>query len=98
MSVTKDTDFDTRKQLFEEIKQFNRTEQEELYRILKRAGEDVSENRNGIFFDLMSLKRETIDKIYEWITFCSSNRTSFESREKELTQLAEENPGLYQNQ
>jgi hypothetical protein len=43
-------DFEIRKRLYEEIKKFNRTEQEELFRILKRENEEVSENRNGIFF------------------------------------------------
>jgi hypothetical protein len=87
-------DFDIRKQLFEEVKKFNRTEQEELFRILKRADEEMSENRNGIFFDLMSLKVETITKIQDWIKFCAENRSSFEIREKELSDLAGANPGL----
>ena len=48
--MSKDIDFENRKRLFEHIKQFNRTEQEELYRILRRSQEEMSENRNGIFF------------------------------------------------
>ena len=90
----KDTDFDQRKQLFEEIKQFSKPEQEELYRILKRENEEISENRNGIFFDLMILKKETIDKIIEWVSFCSKNRSTFESRETEINNLTCTNPGL----
>ena len=35
----------------------------------------------------MSLKQDTVDKIKEWIAFCKNNRTSFESREKELNNL-----------
>jgi hypothetical protein len=87
-------DFELRKKLFNEIKQFNRTEQEELFRILKRNGEDVSENRNGIFFDLMALKEDTISKVEEWVTFCRNNNSEFKSREDELVEIAKQNPGL----
>jgi hypothetical protein len=87
-------DFESRKKLFEEIKQFNRTEQEELYRILKKNGEEVSENRNGIFFDLMSLKPETVANVQEWVEFCRKNNSEFKSREDELIELTKQNPGI----
>jgi len=87
MSTLKDTEFESRKKILEEIKNFNRAEQEELYRILRRSNEETSENRNGIFFDLMSLKQETVDKVKEWIVFCLKNRKNFESREKEMSDL-----------
>jgi len=92
MSITKDIEFDQRKKVFEEIKQFSRPEQEELYRIIRREGEEVSENRNGIFFDIMNLKKSTVLKIEEWIVFCLKNRVSFEEREKEMIDLLEANP------
>jgi len=87
-------DFESRKKLFEEIKQFNRTEQEELYRILKKNGEEVSENRNGIFFYLMSLKPETVANVQEWVEFCRKNNSEFKSREDELIELTKQNPGI----
>jgi len=89
--MSKDIDFENRKRLFEHIKQFNRTEQEELYRILRRSQEEMSENRNGIFFDLMSLKESTIDTIQKWISFCGKNSLDFQSREKEMSELLTEN-------
>jgi len=87
MSFAKDTDFETRKRIFEEVKRFNRTELEELYKVLRRATEEVSENRNGMFFDLLCLKEETLVKIDELIIFCKENRANFEVREKVLTDL-----------
>jgi hypothetical protein len=93
MSISKDIEFESRKKIFEEVKKFSRAEQEELYRILRRNGEEMSENRNGIFFDLMSLKDKTVTNIQEWITFCGKNRESFEAREKEMSNLLQENPG-----
>lgn len=79
-------DFENRKKLHEEIKKCSRTEQEELYRILKRENEQLSENKNGIFFDLMSLSAKSIKKINEWIQFCQENRVSFEIREKQMNE------------
>jgi hypothetical protein len=87
MSSSYTNDFETRKRLHEEIKKFNRTEQEELFRILKRENEEVSENRNGIFFDLTVIKETTLNKIKEWMAFCKKNTTEFEEREKEIELL-----------
>jgi hypothetical protein len=84
------TDYEIRKQMFDEIKKFNKTEQEELYRILRRCDEDLSENKNGIFFDLMNLRQTTIKEIQDWISFCNHNRTTLETREKEMSQLESE--------
>ena len=84
------TDYDTRKKLFDEIKKMTRTEQEELYRIIKQCDEEVSENKNGIFFDLMNLQTTTIEKIQEWMSFCSKNKIQFEIREKTLIELGKE--------
>jgi hypothetical protein len=92
MSEVKDIEFENRKKIFEEVKKFTRAEQEELYRIMRRNGEEMSENRNGIFFDLMTLKEKTILNIQEWIVFCTKNRETFEEREKEMSNLLQENP------
>ena len=83
-----DTQYEERKVIFEEIKSFNRTELEELYRILIRYKEEISENKNGMVFDLNNVKQETIDAIKGWITFCKRNRASFALREKEMSELA----------
>ena len=90
----KDTEYEVKKQMYEEIKKFNKTEQEELFRILKRCGEELSENKNGIFFDLINLRPATIEEIKNWIGFCNQNRVTFESREKEIQELTEQNPGI----
>ena len=84
------TDYDTRKQIYDEIKKMNRTEQEELFRILKKCNEEVSENKNGIFFDLMNLQQDTIKQIQEWLSFCNRNKVHFEIREKAIQELEKE--------
>jgi hypothetical protein len=88
--MSKDVEFEQRKKMFEHIKNFNRTEKEELYRILRRNNEEMSENRNGIFFDLMTVKQASVDTIQEWIVFCEKNRATFEIREKEMSDLLSE--------
>ena len=89
-------DYEGRKRIFEEIKKFLRTEQEELYRILKRNDEEVSENKNGMFFDIMNLKEETMTNIEEYIQFTTKNRKELAEREQALVQLQTENPGITQ--
>ncbi len=89
-------DFEKKKILFEEIKKLSRIEMEELYKIIRKQKEEISENSNGMFFDLLTVKEETLDKIKEWISFCNQNRESFEKREKEMRSLQQENPGIYQ--
>ncbi len=58
MNSVQDTEYDLRKKMYEEIKTFNRTELEELYKLLRRNSEEISENRNGMFFDLLSIKSD----------------------------------------
>jgi hypothetical protein len=88
--MSKDTDFEQRKSLFEEVKRFSRSEQEELFRILKRANEPISENRNGIFFDMMSLHVSTVQAIQEFVVLSKDNHVSFENREKAMHDLRAE--------
>ena len=86
--MQQDNQYEERKIIFEEIKSFNRTELEELYRILIRCKEEISENKNGMVFDLNNVTQETIQEIKGWITFCKRNRASFALREKEMSELA----------
>jgi hypothetical protein len=84
------SDYEQRKQMYDEIVKFNKTEQEELYRILRRCNEELSENKNGIFFNLMNLRQSTIDEILKWISFCTKSRELLETREKEMSELEQE--------
>ena len=83
-------DFEARKRVFEEVKKFSKMEQEELYRILVKNEEYISENKNGMYFDLMNLKDETLNNISSFIIFCNENRKSFEQREKAMNELQSE--------
>ena len=81
------TDYDKRKQFLEDLKKLVKSEQEEIFRIIKRSKVEYSENSNGIFFDVLKLSKETFEKIQEFMNFCKENRIDFSKREKEMTDL-----------
>ncbi len=94
MSFQKDLDFERRKKIFDDIKLCSRAELEELYRIMRRENEEISENRGGMRFDLNHIKLSTLEKIEAWLIFCQKNRSNMEVRVKEMSDLAKANPGI----
>jgi hypothetical protein len=82
--------YEDRKIIFENIKLLSNTEQEEIYRIIKRYKQEYTENSNGIFFDLMTIDNECFFKMKEYIEFCLKNRQEHEERLKELDTLRNE--------
>jgi hypothetical protein len=80
-------EYDRRKKVWEAIKTLVKSEQEELYRILKRANIETTENTNGIFFDVGKLPVEVFETILKFMEFCTQNRANFEERDKEMATL-----------
>jgi len=76
-------EYDRRKLFLEELKTLSKEEQEELYKILKQTKSEISENSNGIFFDVSKLSSEVFDSLQKFMTFCLKNRQEFASREEE---------------
>ena len=76
-------DYDSRKQLLEDLKMLNKSEQEEIFRILKLNDGIYSENSNGIFFDVTKLNDSLFEKLLQFVEFCKNNRKEFENREEE---------------
>jgi hypothetical protein len=76
-------DYELRKQILEDLKLLNKSEQEEIFRILKVSNSFFSENSNGIFFDMSRLYIEVFGQIVKFLEFCKKNRKNFESREEE---------------
>jgi RNase P protein component len=85
------TKAEAKKKILEEIKKFNRTELETLYMILMDHSESLSENKNGIFFDLMNISDEAFGHIKEYIEFCLKTRREHEDRLKELETIRIQN-------
>lgn len=80
-------EYERRKKVWETIKSLNKSEQEELFRIIKNHGVEYSENTNGIFFDVGKLDNQILEKISKFIEFCQQNRVNFDERDKTLESL-----------
>jgi hypothetical protein len=76
-------DYDTRKQLLEDLKILNKLEQEEVFRIVKNSNSLFTENSNGIFFDISKLNETVFEQLVIFINFCKQNRENFQTREEE---------------
>ena len=76
-------DYELRKQVLEDLKILNKSEKEEIFRILKVSNSLFSENSNGIFFDMSKLEKDVFSQNIKFLEFCKKNRKNFESREEE---------------
>jgi hypothetical protein len=82
-------EYEERKQLLEELRTLIKEEQEQIFRILKRANIEFSENNNGVFFDICIVPKDIFQKMKEFMTLCQKNRESFVEREEEQKRLLE---------
>jgi hypothetical protein len=82
-----DADYERRKQFLKELETLSRPEQEELYRILRREGAEVSENSNGIFFDVATLPAAIFEACWKFLQFCKSNTKDLEQRNKVMNEM-----------
>jgi len=85
-------EYDSRKELLENMKALSKTEKEDIFRILKRENEQFSENSNGIFFDLTTIKNTTFVEILNMITLSNQKKQEQDERLKEMEKLREEVP------
>jgi len=83
--------YDDRKKIFDYFKLLVKSEQEEVFRILKKTKENYTENSNGIFFDLSELTDETFNQLNEYLLFCLKTRQEDANRLKELETIRIQN-------
>ena len=83
--------YDERKKVFESIKVLVKSEQEELFRIIRKTKVNYTENSNGIFFDLSTISNESFSLIKEYINFCLKTRQEHELRLKDLETIRIQN-------
>lgn len=86
-------EYDQRRLFLDEMKILVRGEQEEVYRILRKHRCEMSENSNGVFFDLCKIPAEAFDALKKFMEFCRQNRIDLETREEEERRAQE---ALYQ--
>ena len=78
-------EYERRKVFCEEIKAMGRSEALEIARILRKYNIAVSENRSGIFFDMVKLPQEVFEALLTFREFVQKNNTELEKRQEELT-------------
>ena len=83
--------YDERKQIFDNIKILAKPEQEAIFRIIRKAKENYTENSNGIFFDLTAISDNSLLQIKEYLHFCLKTRQEHEVRLKELESIRIQN-------
>ena len=76
-------EYDERKKFLDEIRMLDKSELEELYRILKKSKAEYSENSNGVFFDLCKLPAEVFEEMLKFMQFAQKTRDAFTAREEE---------------
>lgn len=77
-------EYEERKRILVELKKLVKSEQEQIFLILKRYKVDFSENSNGVFFDLNRVPKEPFEEMRKFLTFCQTNRKDFEARDREM--------------
>ena len=78
-------EYERRKVFCEEIKTMGRSEALEIARILRKYNIAVSENRSGIFFDMVKLPQEVFEALLTFRDFVQKNNMELEKRQEELT-------------
>lgn len=89
MSLSTD-EYERRKKAWESIKGLMKPEQEELFKLIRKANVPYTENSNGIFFDIAKLEQPVFVQISTFLDFCKHNRSMFEERSKELDILRQD--------
>ena len=77
-------EYEERKVFLDELKRLVVSEQEEIFRILKRGCCEYSENTNGVFFDVSRVPVAVFQEMKKFIIFCQANRKNFEERDREM--------------
>lgn len=77
-------EYEERKQFLEELKKLVKSEQEQIFTILKKYKVDYSENSNGVFFDLSKVPQAPFEEMKKFLVFCQANRSEFEARDREM--------------
>lgn len=81
------SEYDERKSFLDDLKLLTKDEYGEMYRILKHKQVELSENSNGIFFDMLSLTTDTFNEIKVFMELCKNQRKDESARVKEMDNL-----------
>ena len=65
------------------IDNLSENEVTEIFKIIKNNNEKYSTNKNGIFFNLSTLRKNTLQEISNFLYFCDNNNREIEEEEQE---------------
>jgi hypothetical protein len=83
--------YEERRNIFEHIKVLVDSEQQEIFRIIRKSKENYTENSNGIFFDLATISESAFIQINEYLNFCLKTRQEDILRLNELETIRIQN-------
>ena len=63
-----------KEQLKKKINNLDYNEQCEIFNIIRKDTDKISENNNGVFINLKYIKDETIDKLISFVDYCEKNK------------------------
>ena len=75
------------KEIQTKIQEMDDDNQKAVLRIIQEDNIMYTENTNGVFFDIMTLQKETLDKIIKLIEFCDNCNEYLTQRDKEQTDI-----------
>jgi hypothetical protein len=75
------------KEIQTKIQEMDDDNQKSVLRIIQEDNIMYTENTNGVFFDIMTLQKDTLDKIIKLIEFCDNCNTYLTQRDKEQTDI-----------
>jgi hypothetical protein len=73
-------EYERRRAFCEELKDMGKSEHVEIARILRKYNVQVSENRSGIFFDMVKLEPEVFEALLVFREFVLQNNRELEKR------------------
>lgn len=83
-------EYERRRVFCESIKDLSKPEHIEIARILRRHGVAVSENRSGMFFDMVKLPTDVFEELLQFRSFVNTNTEALKDRENLLDSLKAE--------
>lgn len=69
------------------IKQLSQTEFVEIFKLIKDSQDKYTENYNGIFINLSKLSNFTLNKIYNLVNYCITNKQILEKENYERNSI-----------
>lgn len=68
--------------ILEKINSLSSTEHEEILRIIKKNNITISQNKNGVFFNLSKVPGSVIAEINNFVDYCISNKKELDEYDK----------------